>query len=313
MYGVILYKDHPTLPLSELESVLGLGGASILSQQDNFVLVDKKFDWKRLALAKLVFRVQYSGKDPERAGEYVSPKGTFRVSVEKSTALERKIGKKIAGKVNLTKPDETYFGTNRDQFYFGIVVWARKSFESRKVQNRPYFHPTSLHPKYARVLVNLSGVKKGETLLDPFCGTGGILIEAALVGAKPVGRDVEKAAVRGSQDNLAFYKLEGDVRHGDARKLSEGRLTGKYDAIATDPPYGRASYFSGEKLQELYNESLKSIANVLKPGGRIALTVPDTITLNPPKSLTILEKHKQRVHKSLTRHFYVLMKSKPEA
>ena len=307
MYGIILGKDHPTLPLSELKSVLAINGSAIISAQDNFVLVDKKFDWKRLALSTLVFRVQYSGKKPESAADYVAPTGTFAVRIRHNKRLEKSIGRELSkkAKVDLTKPDETYFGLNKDQFYFGKVLWKRPSFEGRKVQNRPFFHPTSIHPKYARVLVNLSEVRKGETLLDPFCGTGGILIEAAMVGAKAVGFDVDKDMVRGTQDNLAFYKLDGDVSHGDALRLS-----GQYCAIATDPPYGRASYVTGKKLQQLYDESLDSMAKVLKPGRKIAIVVPDTVKISPPKTLAILEKHYQRVHKSLSRYFYVLENSK---
>ena len=307
MYGVLLASDHPTLPLSELKAVVELSGADILYEDGNFVLVDKKFQWGRLALTRMVFIVKYCGKNPEQAAGCVRPGGTFAVRIEKNKKLERKIGKELSrhAKVDLEKPEDTYFGTSRNQFYFGRVVWERKSFEKRKVQNRPYFHPTSLHPKYARVLVNLSGVKRGWTLLDPFCGTGGILIEAALVGASAHGRDIDKDMVRGSRDNLDFYKLEASIRHGDARNLR-----GKYDAMATDPPYGRASYFSGNQLQKLYDESLKSMAKALKPGRKIVLTVPDTVKLRLPAGLTALETHSQRVHKSLKRYFYVLRKAK---
>jgi len=307
MYGVILGKDHPTLPLSELKSVLEISGAAIVSEHDGFVLVDKRFEWKRLAMSRLVFRVQYSGKNPNSAGEYVDPKGTFAVRISHNKRLEGIIGKTISRKVkvDLTDPDEVFFGINKDQFYFGKVVWERPSFEDRKVQNRPYFHPTSIHPKYARVLVNLSGVKRGEKLLDPFCGTGGILIEASLIKAKVFGSDVDSDMVRGSKDNLEFYKLEGVVKHGDARKL-----TGKYDAIATDPPYGRSSFVTGKKLQKLYDESIRSMEKVLKSGKKLVIVVPDTVKLKVPTKLKILEKHYQRVHKSLSRYFYVLEKSK---
>ena len=73
----------------------------------------------------------------------------------------------------------------------------RTCFEERKVQHRPFFSPISLHPKLARVLVNISAIKRDETLLDPFCGTGGILIEAGLIGAKVIGSDIEEKMIEG--------------------------------------------------------------------------------------------------------------------
>jgi len=38
----------------------------------------------------------------------------------------------------------------------------RTSFEERKVALRPFFYPISLHPKFARLLVNMTKVRKGE-------------------------------------------------------------------------------------------------------------------------------------------------------
>ncbi len=53
---------------------------------------------------------------------------------------------------------------------------ARARLEARKVTHRPFSLPISLHPKLARALVNLARVPMGGVLLDPFCGTGGILL-----------------------------------------------------------------------------------------------------------------------------------------
>ena len=96
--------------------------------------------------------------------------------------------------VVLDHPDSEIRGMiTDDKVYVGIkqVEIPRKNFETRKVQNRPFFSPISLHPKVARALVNLSEVEKNETLLDPFCGTGGILLEAGLIGANVIGNDIQ--------------------------------------------------------------------------------------------------------------------------
>ena len=79
--------------------------------------------------------------------------------------------------------------------------------EKRKVGERPFFSPISLHPKYARALINLTGVKKGGTVLDPFCGTGGIVIEAAEMGMKAMASDFDEEMVFGCQENMDFYGL----------------------------------------------------------------------------------------------------------
>jgi len=297
MYGIILEKGHESLPLSELMAVVSLSNAKIAEIRDGFALVSRRFKWERLALAKEVFKIQELGN--------VRPRGTFAVRIHGSLAESQKVARDIKGKVNLKNPDITYSGIAKNgRLYFGKQVFVRQSFENRKVQNRPFFHPTSLHPKYARVLVNLSRTGPGQTLLDPFCGTGGILIEAALCGLKPVGIDVDGRMVRGSQDNLDFYHLNAEVMHGDARRTKI-----KCAGIATDPPYGRGSYYSGQGLSQLYLESMHNFVRCLPKGGYVAMIAPAGIPVEEFATQTgfrLREKHYQRVHKSLSRFFYVL-------
>ena len=55
-------------------------------------------------------------------------------------------------------------------------------------------YPARLHPATARILVEV--VDAGNrTLLDPFCGSGTVLVEARVAGAHPVGVDLNPLAV----------------------------------------------------------------------------------------------------------------------
>jgi len=300
MYGVILEKGHTTLPISELAAVTSLSGAKIVETHGELAIVDRKFDWNRLALTKEVFLIQ----KPEK----VRPRKSFAVRIHGNSSKSRQVARKIKGKVDLKNPHTVYSGIVKNhELFFGRRMFLRESFESRKVQNRPFFHPTSLHPKLARVLVNLARVKKGQKLLDPFCGTGGILIEAALCGLKPIGIDVDSQMAWGAKDNLAFYHLDAKVQQGDARRT---RI--KAQGIATDPPYGRASYFSGAALGQLYREALFNFDACLPKKGFVSMIAPSQIKVEKFASETgflLCEKHYQRVHKSLSRFFYVLQKT----
>lgn len=64
----------------------------------------------------------------------------------------------------------------------------------------------TVNPKIARALVNLSGVKDKELFLDPFCGTGGILIEACMVGARIIGADVQDKMVK-QEEKQSLYQI----------------------------------------------------------------------------------------------------------
>ena len=41
-------------------------------------------------------------------------------------------------------------------------------------------------------MINLTGLKKGETVCDPFCGTGTTLLEAESMGIHGIGLDFDE-------------------------------------------------------------------------------------------------------------------------
>jgi tRNA (guanine10-N2)-dimethyltransferase len=181
-------------------------------------------------------------------------------------------------------------------------------FQRRRAQFRPFFSPITLHPKVARALVNLSAIKKNETLLDPFCGTGGILIEAGLIGAHIVGSDIEQKMIDGCKKTFEFYKMKEYRLHCcDIGEIH--RYAPAVDAVVTDFPYGKSTTTKGEHLPTLYDRAFASIASLLKKEGRavIGLSNKELITTGE-NHLLLLEVHAFRVHRSLTRYFVVYQK-----
>ena len=67
-------------------------------------------------------------------------------------------------------------------FALGPTVWVPDSASMRSTgTQRPAPHPDiALSPRLARTLVNLAGAVPGQTILDPFCGSGTILVEALM-------------------------------------------------------------------------------------------------------------------------------------
>ncbi|HEX3345040.1 MAG TPA: DNA methyltransferase, partial [Polyangiaceae bacterium] len=56
-------------------------------------------------------------------------------------------------------------------------------------------YPARMHPATAsRLVVALSGA--GATVLDPFCGSGTVLVEAMIAGRRAVGTDLNPIAVK---------------------------------------------------------------------------------------------------------------------
>jgi tRNA (guanine10-N2)-dimethyltransferase len=143
-------------------------------------------------------------------------------------------------------------------------------------------------------------VRRGQTLLDPFCGTGGVLLEASLVGAKALGSDISPEMIEGCAENLRHFDVRFErLEIADIGKIEE--VFGTVDAVATDPPYGRSASTRREPVSALHERALVEIAGVLSPGAWAGVVLPQTV--NHPSSLSLEERHSQRVHRSLTREY----------
>ncbi|MFC4450830.1 THUMP domain-containing protein [Halorussus aquaticus] len=180
-----------------------------------------------------------------------------------------------------------------------------RDYGTRKPTDRPFFQPGGMDPLLARALVNLAGARPGATLLDPMCGTGGVLIEAGLVGATPLGADAQRKMARGAAENLGHYlsadeewgTLQGDATH---LPLSADSI----DAVVFDAPYGRQSKIANLDLDDLVSGALAEARRVADR----AVVVGDR-SLAPEaraEGWTVEAEFERRVHRSLVRYITVL-------
>ncbi len=223
--------------------------------------------------------------------------------------LKRSIGDIISknNPIDLDDPDLELLVLISEKCALGRIVFERNkdSFKSREVKNRPYFSPVSLEPKYARAMINLARVTKGDMIHDPFCGTGGILIEGSLIGYNMFGGDIDEDMVKGCRKNLKEFDCDAEVEKGDVSQTIPENI----DAVVTDPPYGRASTTSGEKKSEVYKRLFETCKNKLKDGGHLSTIFPDKKYYEMGKDfLEPIERYKVRVHGSLNRYFCVFRK-----
>ena len=228
--------------------------------------------------------------------------------------LERKLGavmlQRVKGaKVKLINPDKTFFGVLTDnKFIFGLRLAeiVPKPFMERRPRKRPFFHPSAMPSKLARCMVNLAQPKAGELVLDPFCGTASMLIEAGLIGCKVIGFDAQKRMIRGSLRNLAYYGVQPDgLAVADAQHLPITRV----DCIVTDPPYGRSSSTMGRETGQIVKDFLSRVDDHIQKGRRICIAAPKSIKigkLSRELGFKHVESHLVYVHRSLTREIAVL-------
>ena len=245
------------------------------------------------------------------------PEGTFSVRGKRfegmmkevdSQAIIRKLGGILSktNDVDLKEPknEVRILMSDRLHVFLGERTVDRNILETRKVGERPFFSPISLHPRYARALINLTGVKKGGTVLDPFCGTGGIVIEAAFMGMKAIASDFDPEMIAGTEENMDYYGLK--MYDSDVLDISDiADRFGEVDAVATDPPYGRSTHTGGEDIESIYRRAMTSFGDVLRNGGSAGVVLPHPIE---DKRLKLQSMFVQRVHGSLSRHYHVFKK-----
>ncbi len=320
-----LSGEHPNLPAAEVMGALRSWGVTPkhVHHEPRYLAFHPPVDAtqlaSRLALARHVGKALLVGdlEDVVAASASLDLGGArFRLRVEDFTGktppdLEATVGEALAhgGRVDLEHPQaDLRLLVSRDACLYRVDASVdRGAYEERRPANEGAVRPVTIHPRLARALVNLTAVREGETLLDPFCGSGGILLEAGLVGARPRGSDLRADVLKECRATLARFGLAGDLVACDVGEIAQA--FGPVDAIATDPPYGRAAGTQGEDVGDLMRRAFEAFHETLRTGGRLAIALPSRRHLDlGRRRLRLLGWHALRVHRSLTRTLAVFDK-----
>ncbi len=335
----VISGEHPTLPTAELRAILDTKHVDYEVTGSDYKLVRVRASnvtpyevarragfteeaGLRIFSSSPTFENIAHGLDSCPIADFLAPQEHFSVRVARfggasrsisRTRLEPFLGdivaKRTSGKVDLRSPTKKFRGViTGDAFHFGLLTYQRPraSIANRRPRKRPAFHPSTMVPKLARCMVNLSGVQEGCIFLDPFCGVGGIALEACLVGCNVIGMDAKGRMVRGTRKNLAHFELGalGLVR-ADARKAPITHV----DAIATDPPYGTQSSTFKSSTRKILEDFLPRARELLSTGNRAVIASPlgtGSSQVAEEADFRVLDRHLVYVHRSLTREILVL-------
>lgn len=209
----------------------------------------------------------------------------------------------------IKKGAEIYLIKGSQGVYLGRTL-AVQDFES--YSKRDYGRPRRdvlsgmAPPKLAQIMINLAGMEKEDTFLDPFCGSGTFLQEALLMGYKNiVGSDISKKAAEDSKNNLEWLKqnyqlptADYQLINVDVREISRKIKAESVGGIATEPYLGPTMRAENRKakiesqireLSDLYISAFKEFKKVLKKGGKIVIIFPAINDRGRLRYLNILE------------------------
>uniref|UniRef100_A0A9J2PG93 tRNA (guanine(10)-N(2))-methyltransferase TRMT11 n=1 Tax=Ascaris lumbricoides TaxID=6252 RepID=A0A9J2PG93_ASCLU len=152
-----------------------------------------------------------------------------------------------------------------NNIYFGRLIGYGQSRLKNlyNLKERCYIGNTTMDPELSFIQANLIKANMGSIVLDPFCGTGGLLISAAHFGAAVIGTEINyqiaRAVGRSSRVGKKFltdnesvaanfkqYEIDdrfmsliiADASRHTMWRCGNNKSDGIFDAIVADPPYG---------------------------------------------------------------------------
>jgi tRNA G10 N-methylase Trm11 len=148
--------------------------------------------------------------------------------------------------------------TNLEQFlsrtaYFGSALSRSSLYNDITSKNitrsinqylTHWFYPYKgkFHPQMIRALINYMKVKEGETILDPFVGSGTAALEAQLLGINCIGVDVSEVCSLISQvktnsiyyiDDIIYNQIEIEEELGKLQGHQEEEISTKISQITS--------------------------------------------------------------------------------
>lgn len=177
-----------------------------------------------------------------------------------------------------------------------VIAWQQRDRQRPNVDAKSGVLP----PKTARMMCNLALVspQPNQNILDPFCGSGTILMEALLMGHNSYGIDLSAVAVEDTRANLKWLESQTElsskwkVLQADASSVSwESLVWPKFDAVISETYLGPSNFQWQDipkiisDLKNLYSDSLTNLKTFLKPKARIVMAFPNFVNHSASREL----------------------------
>ncbi len=217
----------------------------------------------------------------ERVGQHPFTSLDIAAAVGKAVIESYKAVTGVRLKVDLKNPDvEIHALLRHSEMLIGLNTTG-ESLHRRYY--RVEYHRAALSPTIANSLVRLSGWRENQSLLDPFCGSGTIPIEAALYGL-----DVSPGLRRGglALEKMTFFDREILERYRELLRSREKRNK-KLEIMGVDVSHksieAALSNLSASALDKIIEFAVGDVFYLEKAVGKHV----DKIVCNPPFGLRL--------------------------
>ena len=209
---------------------------------------------------------------------------------------------------------KTVNGTYTD--YYHLQKFNQTKSVNQFLTHWIYPYKGKFHPQMIRALLNIIKIKRGETLLDPFVGSGTAILEAQLLGINGIGIDISplcvliskvktesidvldeikkykefylyKKGVKGADDKRVenFYKVAEMMAHSDQSRRGKNFET----SYISDALKMLASVEDYDKAKKQFNLKLGKTKIIEGDSRKINLKEEsvDGIITSPPYSIAL--------------------------
>jgi len=278
---VLETNEDEKFDIEEFGGIMKLGEIDFEGNQED---LKKYIQGKEIIPADKFSYAIFGNQDPETL------KGKFKTEKKKATLKHGRRQIKFQGGAKQELPSaefSLFYHEFENKIYFGL---ATQEHDVKQIRARDMGKPVrrehlAISPRLSKILINLSGAKPGNLMLDPFCGIGGILQEALLKQINVYGIDKDEQATKDAKVNLDWIKNKYNaqckytIKNADSKKSPDLQFA----AIATETPLGkvlRKKPRDSEAKQIIQNFEaliipiLIRLKKVKKPTAKIAITFP---------------------------------------
>ncbi|KAM9316769.1 U6 snRNA (guanine-N(2))-methyltransferase THUMPD2 [Gastrophryne carolinensis] len=144
--------------------------------------------------------------------------------------------------------------------------------ERRPLASRNYIQNTGLRSTIAWAMASLAEIGTASHVLDPMCGVGTILLEAAKEWhhASYLGIDISDSQLTSARGNVEKAGVTDSVAFLKGSVLNLPILSESMDVVVSDVPFGK-KFMCSKDMKELLPDIIREMERVLCVGGALVL------------------------------------------
>ncbi|XP_068035890.1 THUMP domain-containing protein 2 isoform X1 [Anomalospiza imberbis] len=187
-------------------------------------------------------------------------------SQEVGRAIGTALVKQCGWRADLRDPDlEIFVHLNDIHSVVGIPLFRLP------LANREYIRTAGLRSTVAWAMASLAEIRAGALVLDPMCGLGTILLEAAKEWPEACywGADISDSQLEGADGNIRTAGFMDKIELLKASVKALPLPSESFDSVISDIPFGKK--FKTTSDAQLLPDILQEMERVLRVGGTLVL------------------------------------------